>query len=269
MVSAHIHGPLPGQPHTCTIIFLHGRDSSAREFADELFESEASASTTATEQDDRTLPALLPTARWVFPQAPLLHAQRFDTPLSQWFDMWAVEDPEVKSEVQRNGLQGSVQTLFGVVEAEEKLVPRNRIFLCGISQGFATALALLLAEGQGGFAGLIGVCSWLPFASQVEARIADATSEDSLFSSLQGLYCSETTPGLETPRPSLLKATPVFLGHAVDDAVVPVDNARRMRSVLSQLGFGVTWHEYEDGGHWVNEPQGVDDMVAFIKANWA
>jgi hypothetical protein len=25
--------------------------------------------------------------------------------------------------------------------------------------------------------------------------------------------------------------------------------------------------EYEDGGHWVNESQGIDDIVSFLKAN--
>lgn len=27
----------------------------------------------------------------------------------------------------------------------------------------------------------------------------------------------------------------------------------------------VTWKGYEDGGHWVNEPEGLDDLNDFIK----
>ncbi|OAR01618.1 hypothetical protein LLEC1_00463 [Akanthomyces lecanii] len=262
--STHICGPAEGQPHTHTIIFLHGRDSDAHEFADELFESEGSTDSAASE--DRTLPGLLPTVRWVFPTAPLLHSQRFDTAMSQWFDMWAVEDPEVNSELQRPGLHRSIHAVLAIIEAETKLVPKNRIFLCGISQGFATALSLLLGEGQGGFAGLIGLCSWLPFSSEVEAKIGEHTSHAPLFSSIQALYCSESV--MQSPLPNQLKATPIFLGHALDDAVVPLENARRMKNALSLLGFNVQWHEYEDGGHWVNEPQGVDDLLAFIKENW-
>jgi lysophospholipase II len=33
---------------------------------------------------------------------------------------------------------------------------------------------------------------------------------------------------------------------------------------LESLGFMVTWKDYQDGGHWINEPQGVDDMVTFL-----
>lgn len=28
--------------------------------------------------------------------------------------------------------------------------------------------------------------------------------------------------------------------------------------------FDVEWKTYEDGGHWIHEPQGVDDIVAFL-----
>ncbi len=66
------------------------------------------------------------------------------------------------------------------------------------------------------------------------------------------------------PLPSRIKSTPVFLGHALDDAVVPIEIARRMQLTLSNLGLSVEWHEYEKGGHWINEPQGVDDMVCFL-----
>ncbi|KAK0661592.1 hypothetical protein QBC41DRAFT_235826 [Cercophora samala] len=35
---------------------------------------------------------------------------------------------------------------------------------------------------------------------------------------------------------------------------------------LCSWGFlDVEWHEYDDGGHWINEPQGVDDFVAFLR----
>lgn len=34
---------------------------------------------------------------------------------------------------------------------------------------------------------------------------------------------------------------------------------------LAHLGMIVAWRTYEDGGHWVNEPQGVNHIVAFLK----
>ncbi|EJP68898.1 phospholipase/Carboxylesterase [Beauveria bassiana ARSEF 2860] len=272
--STYIHGPAKGHTHAYTVIFLHGRDSNAQEFAEELFESEASTGSTSqpgrsdsATPPDRTLPGLLPAVRWVFPAAPILHSQRFDTDLSQWFDMWAVEDPGLRSEIQRSGLHRSVQTVLAIIDDEEKLISRGKIFLCGISQGFATALSVLFAQGQGGFAGVIGLCSWLPFSSQVEAAITKHNSEASLFSAVQGLYRPETETFIAEPLPSQIKDTPVLLEHASDDDVVPIANGQRMKNVLTALGLNVKWHEYKDGGHWVNEPQGVDDIVAFIRAN--
>jgi lysophospholipase-2 len=88
--TTYIHSPCEGHSHTHTVIFLHGRDSDAHEFANELFESEASLSVASQRDHERTLPALFPTIRWVFPAAPILRSQRFETDMSQWFDMWAV-----------------------------------------------------------------------------------------------------------------------------------------------------------------------------------
>ncbi len=143
--NAFIHPPAQGHQHTHTIIFLHGSDSHAGEFASELFESEASVSraTAQHDQQSQTLTALFPTIRWVFPVAPILRSQRFDTDLSQWFEIWAVEDPDERSQIQHDGLHQSIVSILNIIKTEEKLLPRNSIFLCGISQGFATALALL------------------------------------------------------------------------------------------------------------------------------
>lgn len=74
---------------------------------------------------------------------------------------------------------------------------------------------------------------------------------------------------MKTAVSSQLKATPIFLGHALDDVVVPLENAQRMKNTLSLLGFqNIDWHEYENGGHWINEPRGVDDIITFIRNNW-
>jgi lysophospholipase-2 len=40
-----------------------------------------------------------------------------------------------------------------------------------------------------------------------------------------------------------------------------------MIETLRAQGFGGTFKEYESGGHWVNEPDGVDDIVAFLSEN--
>lgn len=188
----HIVDPRAGQAHTHTIIFLHGRDSTAAEFADELLESEASDEV-----------------------AGLLAGPG-----------------KAQTQAQTEGLERSVALLGQIVGREEERVPRHRMFLAGISQGFVTALAALLSGGSGGLAGLIGWCSWMPCVG------SDAQGRNTI---------------------------PVFLAHARDDEVVPLANGESLRSELAGLGFAVEWHVYEDGGHWINEPRGVDDMSLFIQ----
>lgn len=63
------------------------------------------------------------------------------------------------------------------------------------------------------------------------------------------------------------KKTPIFLGHSMDDDVVPIKNGRDLGDLLVQQQsqrFQVEQREYEDGGHWINEPRGVDDIVRFM-----
>ncbi|RYP53442.1 hypothetical protein DL768_001587 [Monosporascus sp. mg162] len=256
-VKCHTVGPAEGHKHTHTVIFLHGRDSVAEEFADEFFESEASG----PETGDRILLGLFPTIRWVFPTAPLMHSERFGTTMSQWFDMWSVEDPEEKSELQKPGLLQSIRIVLNTIRSEEALAPRNRIFLGGISQGFATALSAFCVGG-GGLAGLIGLCGWMPYVSSFEKAAAQGSFKQ-VIRQTQGMLPGENFDDISTAP---IQATPLMIGHAADDDVVPVENGRRMRDMLLLLGFGVYWHEYEDGGHWVNEPRGVDDICRFLRA---
>ncbi|RYP37317.1 hypothetical protein DL767_002960 [Monosporascus sp. MG133] len=255
-VKHHAIGPADDHQHTHTVIFLHGRDSVAEEFAAEFFESEASEG----ESGNRTLLNLFPTIRWVFPTAPMLRSERFDTIMSQWFDMWAVESPEDKPEIQQEGLRRSVKTILGIVLSEETFVPRSKIFLGGISQGFATALATFFAGGQG-FAGLIGLCSWMPRIDCVDEQ-ASQMDRAATFKAIQTLFSGD---GLGPVSLTQMDASPILIGHASDDEVVPVQNGLRMKNSLVHLGLTVEWHQYEDGGHWVNEPQGVDDICQFLR----
>jgi dipeptidyl aminopeptidase/acylaminoacyl peptidase len=57
----------------------------------------------------------------------------------------------------------------------------------------------------------------------------------------------------------------VFLAHSIDDPIVPISNGEKLYQELDRLGMSVIWKAYEDGGHWINEPQGVDDMVDFLR----
>jgi predicted esterase len=160
--TAHI--VTPRGDHTQTIILLHGRDSIASEFAEEFFESQAS--------DDRTLPEIFPTTRWVFPTSKIRNSARFETPMSQWFDMWSVENHLEKNEIQIDGLRESVKEILDLIRTEAALISPDRIILGGISQGCATAIHTLLYGGirLGGF---IGLSSWLPFEPEIATTMAN------------------------------------------------------------------------------------------------
>lgn len=67
--------------------------------------------------------------------------------------------------------------------------------------------------------------------------------------------------------PSLLD-TPIFLGHGSDDAYVDITLGRQARDVLNEIGFDVGWKEYlgaEQEGHWLKEPEEIDDFAAFLE----
>ncbi|KAM0721241.1 hypothetical protein Q7P37_003529 [Cladosporium fusiforme] len=218
-----MHVVQPSARHTHTIIFLHGRDSEAADFASELFESQAS--------DDRTLPEIFPNAKWVFPATTPLLSERFGVEMSQWFDMWSTENPHERSEKQ--SLSASVSQIQAVVDGEVAIVGSEQVFLAGISQGCATAIHALLSS-QHCLAGFIGLNSWLPRGDTITAS-QNAGS------------------------------TPVILQHTLNDDVVDIEYGRQLREGLEGLGMLVEWHEYEDGGHWLNEPKGVDALVAFLQ----
>lgn len=56
-----------------------------------------------------------------------------------------------------------------------------------------------------------------------------------------------------------------LLQHCEDDAVVPLVNGEAMRDWLDEGGLGWEWQQFKEGGHWLNEPEGVDGIVKFLK----
>jgi predicted esterase len=217
----------PAATHHHTVIFLHGRDSTAQEFMEELFESQGS--------DDLTLPQSFPSTKWVFPTAPMITSSRFGCEMSQWFDMHSTEDPH--EEENEQNLLPSIKRIQDIVAKEAAIVGPHNVVLAGISQGCATAIHALLSDNVrlGGF---IGLCSWLPQS----VAIKRAATEEA-------------------------KRTPVLLCHSQDDEVINVRFGTELKDSLVAMGMEVAWKEYPNGGHWINEPLGIDDMVSFLEAN--
>lgn len=179
-----------------------------------------------------------------------------------------------------------------------------RLVLGGISLGGAVALWTLLGTDQpqrplGGFAAM---STWLPFADEIkmylgeqtdagtEARQAlrprgawtngDSKSVETLAFVQNAMTpirqhrskrhtVTEPGPGGSTPEPSVL-TTPVFLGHGRDDAYVDVELGRQAHRLLVDVGFtAVQWEDYEGAeqeGHWLEEPEEMDDLARFLEA---
>lgn len=250
---ARLHIAPGSAAHTHTVILLHGRDSIASEFADEFFESQAS--------DDRTLQEIFPNIKWVFPASGLRTSARFGCDMSQWFDMWSTERPEERKDMQLAGLCDSIDFIFEVIQQEASLVGADRVILAGISQGCATAIHALL-QGGPRIGGFVGFSAWLPFQAEVEEIAQSLATPAEKQSRLCRLFREQ-----HPPREGQIAAlgTPVLLAHCQDDDVIPVQSGEKLCKALAELGMGVEWHAYEDGGHWVNEPQGIDDIVAFLE----
>ncbi|KAF2725391.1 acyl-protein thioesterase [Polychaeton citri CBS 116435] len=228
--------------HTHTFILLHGRDSTGKDFRAEFLESETSGS--------RTLPSIFPSVRWVFPSSQLLHSARFDAPLTQWFDMWATESPNERCDEQVEQLAKAVGDVVEIVQREMAVLGDGdgKILLGGISQGAATALAALMVLGErqelrGRVSAFVGFSSWFPEAVR-QVVSTHALSSDSIERDAREMQ--------------------VLLQHCRDDGVIDVKYGRQLRDVLVGMGMEVTWSEYPGDGHWVNEPRGIDELVAFL-----
>lgn len=231
------------QAHSHTIILLHGRDSTATEFAAEFFESQDS--------EDRTFSEIYPSVKWVFPTAKNIMSERFGVEMSQWFDMWSTANPEEREDIPLAGLNDSVHFLLDIISREaEVLGDSKRIILGGISQGCATAIHALFKSNVGSLGGFVGLCSWLP----TKSGLKDARK-------LLGLGVDNNTTS--EAQEDVLK-TPVFLAHSLTDPVINIRHGEKLQQSLRDLGMTVEWRTYDNEEHWITETRGVDDIVAFL-----
>jgi lysophospholipase-2 len=196
--------------------------------------------------------------------AAMRYAKTDEEDMHQWFDMESVQKPCYDPEgIQVAGMRESLAFVGEVIKREAAEVGGfDKVFIGGISQGCATAITALLTVGEP-MAGFIGFCGWCPFSE----TLSDGSSGDlgALLAWLQARLLPEGRP-LETASIISSLRTPVLLEHAKDDGVVPVALGQDLHSKLASLGVGVQWREYEDGAHWINEPEGIDDMVKFVVA---
>lgn len=192
--------------HKHTVILLHGRGGSPDAFGPALLSTALTTadSGTGTRETcprrqrtdaitpDRasgrpsnpnrptTLAEALPHARFVFPAAPRQRATVYRrSVIRQWFDDWhlgfAADEVDGRYDLglQTTGLGRTVAYLHGLVAEEAALVGGARkVILGGISQGCAASLvASLLWEGDEPLGGIVGMCGWLPYTSQMRGQL--------------------------------------------------------------------------------------------------
>ncbi|KAK0704497.1 Alpha/Beta hydrolase protein [Lasiosphaeris hirsuta] len=237
----------PTQPHTHTVVFLHGRGDNAHQFAASLAASRDSRS--------RTLAEAFPSFRWVFPQAPSRElASAPGTVWPQWFDVWDVRDFASREALQAVGLREVLPALTRVLAGEAAALGGrwDRVVLAGISMGAATGVHLLFnLDVPGRLAAFVGFSCRCPFAGRDLAGMRAAVA-------LVG-------GGAAGREERVIWDTPALLEHCADDPLVLVQDGRRLRDTLRGFGMRqVEWREYPSGGHWFNSPQGIDDAVEFL-----
>lgn len=252
----HIVAPKRGHTHTHTIIFLHGRDSTATEFSAELFESQAS---------DRTLAEIFPSVKWIFPTAKPLRCERFGVEMSQWFDMWSTENPEEREDLTIPGLNESVSFLLQLIRKEVDILGEaSRVVLGGISQGCATAIHALFHFTNGQLGGFVGLCSWLPSRNLIARIISESENPQIALQGIRKLFEPVVTTSNDADIQADSLKAPVFLSHSLGDPVINVKYGEMLSKTLRDLGMAVEWKSYDNAEHWITEPKGVDDLVAFL-----
>lgn len=256
---------------------LHGRGSSGIEFSEDLFTSRLS-------EANENLPSRFPGWRWVFPSSRMLWSTAFEEEMPAWFEAHSLTDITARQDLQTDGIKESVGYITKIIDDEVERLggAAEKLVLGGISQGAAVGLWTLLCRSHSTrrIAGFVGVSCWLPFAADIqyflgETASAERESSGPVPETPQALRFVQST--MAATRASLdlhqrthsLLSTPVFLGHGIDDAYVDIALGIQAKEVLTKIGLTVQWREYtgaEEEGHWLKEPDELDDIADFLKA---
>ena len=233
----------------------------------------------ATVPDLDNVRGRLPTWRWIFPSAPTSYSTVDQSHIAEWFDIWSLADPETRRKLQAPGLRAAVAYTLELAEAESRrLPPDGRLVLGGISQGAAMAIHALLANcatrSASKIAGFIGFSTSMPFAGDLRdggERSGQEGDIDTMENRLRELYAmtlglnSQDISDQNAQRLPVLEDVPIHLEHCQDDDVIEIRLGRAMQEMLETLGLKVVWKEHEVGGHWIKEPEGMNNLVSFLR----
>jgi predicted esterase len=265
----HIVEPQPERLHSHTIILLHGRSSTASQFASEILSLNSGGHSS-------TLLSYFPSVRWVFPDGGERWCSAFQGIGSAWFDTFSLQDLTERQNDQLPGLRDGIKHVKEIVEKEVQRLNGNshKVFLGGFSQGSSVAMWSLFtgaATTTGRLGGFVGLSAWMPFTKEVTQTVTASTESEPLTGKVGDL--TEKFLGIVGmdrfgAGTAQLSGMPVFLGHGVDDILISVQNCHDLTSIFRGLHCDVEAHEYlgaERDGHWVKEPEEVSDLVDYLK----
>lgn len=219
---SYVVHPVHGISHTHTVILLHGRGSTAKEFAEDLF-------SLRTKESRESLQEYFPTVRWVFPDAGQRWCTAFGEERSAWFDTVSLDDLALSQDLQVPGLQDSVRlTVKTILDEVEKLDGKvERVVLGGFSQGSAVALWSLFTGADktvdrlGAF---VGLSAWMPFtreALDLVSRDWDMLALDRYRILRKGLAKMGVVETVDLEeQEQVLPKLPVYLGHGKDVCIL-------------------------------------------------
>ena len=208
---------LSGPNPTASVIWLHGLGADGHDF-------------------EPLVPYLAwpgaPDIRYVFPHAPVRPVTvNGGMPMRAWYDILSLDGERGHD---RRGVGESIQQVNALLERErERGIDADRIILAGFSQGGAIALQLGLRYPHR-LAGLIGLSTYMLFASELQDSMNEANQK-----------------------------TPVFLAHGTTDPMVLPAMGEAARKQLVALGLPLEWHTYPMP-HSVC-PEEISDIAVWLK----
>ena len=170
--------------------------------------------------------------RFLFPHAPVRPVTlNGGYAMRAWYDIVAIDRRTAEDEGGIRASRGLIDAL--IARENARGIASERIVLAGFSQGGAMALFAGTRYPQR-LAGIIGLSCYLVLAGQFAAE-----------------------------RVAANQATPIFLAHGSEDAIVAPVLGEQARRTLLASGYDVEWHSYSMP-HSVC-PQEVADIAAWLR----
>ncbi|KAH7419406.1 Alpha/Beta hydrolase protein [Cadophora sp. MPI-SDFR-AT-0126] len=292
--------PHRGPKHTHTFIFLHDWNSNGSHTARSFLTNNKSRTNQTLAEIFPSMRFVFPNAPLAYSTRRLEDFNHIASTgmlqiqevVASWFDIDDFErlSAREEKEIMLPGLRDSICDIAEIITSEANIVGIENIVLGGHGQGAATALMAMLV-GRQDFGSFVGSGGWLPFQREIRS-VADECFDDrakiqSRVEKILGMEvgededyeledeeeqgggecvhdvwngCSETEKKARKP----VVKTPIFMGHAVDDEMVPYQLGRDMGRTLHCLGFQGHWQKCK-GGHGIDEGRFVDDIADFLE----